>query len=160
MLSSGDLSQSTHNIWGITQDLFSMAGKDLRAQLEQVKELSGQEEEAGYRDLALGDHPNDADSLKVKEEAIQKLTETKVKQKDAQGLKQLLTDLRKLFEKLPKAKTAKIVRNLIDAIAKVPNSTALQVNFPDHQFVKLSHWSLQNSSSDICWKSIQILDAQ
>ena len=83
--------------------------------------------EATYRDLILGDYPNDADSIKVKEEAIQKLADLKVEQKDAAALRQLLTELRPLFGKFPKAKTAKIVRNLIDAIAKIPDSTGLQV---------------------------------
>ena len=50
-----------------------------------------------------------------------------MKQADAPGLRALLTDLRPLFAAVPKAKTAKIVRTVIDSIAKVPNSTQLQV---------------------------------
>ena len=39
----------------------------------------------------------------------------------------LLTELRPLFAVIPKAKTAKIVRTIIETIAKVPNSAQLQV---------------------------------
>lgn len=89
------------------------------------------EAESIYRDIIFGDHANDADSVKAKEEAVQKLSDLKVGQKDAAAVRQLLTDLRPQFGKFPKAKTAKIVRNLIDAIAKIPDSTQLQVT-PRH----------------------------
>lgn len=82
---------------------------------------------AQLRDIVAGQHPNDAESLKVKDAALQKLTGLLVKQGDAAALRSLLTDLRPLFAAIPKAKTAKIVRTIIDSIAKVPNSTALLV---------------------------------
>lgn len=50
-----------------------------------------------------------------------------VSAKDAPALRRLLTDARPFFATVPKAKTAKIVKNIIDAIAKVPNTTALQM---------------------------------
>ncbi len=60
-------------------------------------------------------------------QAIQKLGDLYAKQEDAAALRKLLTDLRPLFANIPKAKTAKIVRTIIETIAKVPNSTQLQV---------------------------------
>ena len=83
---------------------------------------------AGLREAVTGPHPNDAESLKVKEAALQKLTDLLVKQQDAAALRSLLADLRPLFAAIPKAKTAKIVRTVIDSIAKVPNSTQLLVS--------------------------------
>ncbi len=44
-----------------------------------------------------------------------------------QALRGLLTELRPLFGAIPKAKTAKLVRGLIEAISRVPDSTQLQV---------------------------------
>ena len=44
-----------------------------------------------------------------------------------QALRVLLTELRPLFGAIPKAKTAKLVRGLIEAISRVPDSTQLQV---------------------------------
>ena len=83
---------------------------------------------AGLRDVVIGAHPNDVESLKAKEAALQKLTELLVKQQDAAALAALLTELRPLFAAIPKAKTAKVVRTVIDSIAKVPNSTQLLVS--------------------------------
>lgn len=61
--------------------------------------------------------------VKVKERAIYKLAEVLAKQGKTAALSSLLTDLRTFFEEIPKAKTAKIVRTLIDRVAEVPNST-------------------------------------
>lgn len=104
---------------------------ELRNKLDGATEESSDEAiEKIYREVVIGETSNDAESVKVKEEALQKLCDLKVKQKDAVGLKELLTELRPLFTKFPKAKTAKMVRNLIDAISRVPDSTDLQVIFP------------------------------
>lgn len=81
-----------------------------------------------HRAIVLGSFPNDADSVKVKENSIMKLAELYAAQKDAQSLRKLLSELRPLFAAIPKAKTAKLVRALIDAISKVPNSTQLQLD--------------------------------
>ena len=74
-------------------------------------------------------------------QAIQKLGDLYAKQKDAEALRRLLTDLRPLFASIPKAKTAKIVRTIIETIAKVPNSTQLQVcrTRPRSTFLEVSH---------------------
>ena len=60
-------------------------------------------------------------------QAIQRLNDLYVKEGNAGALRDLLTELRPLFAVIPKAKTAKIVRTIIETIAKVPNSTQLQV---------------------------------
>lgn len=101
---------------------------ELRVKLDSAAEQSSEEvTEQIYRDVISGNSPNDAESIKCKEEALQKLCDLKVSQKDAVALRKLLTELRPLFAKFPKAKTAKMVRNLIDAISKVPDATELQV---------------------------------
>lgn len=103
--------------------------KDLKGKLDDAaEEPSIDKRERILFDVVVGNTANDAESVKVKEEALQKLCEIKVEKKDAEGLRQLLTELRPLFAKFPKAKTAKMVRNLIDAISRVPNSTELQVS--------------------------------
>ena len=43
---------------------------DLRTRLNGAEELSDAQAETTYRDIILGDHPNDAESIKVKEEAV------------------------------------------------------------------------------------------
>jgi 26S proteasome regulatory subunit N6 len=102
--------------------------QSLQQKLQSVDEVvdAGQQQ-AQLKDIILGSYPNDAESIKVKEQAIGKLAELLVKQQDAAALASLLTELRPLFNAIPKAKTAKLVRTIIDSIAKVPNSSQLQV---------------------------------
>ena len=79
------------------------------------------------RDVLLGNHPNDVESLKVKEKALDALAGVLVKQQDTGALRTLLTDLRPWFGVIPKAKTAKIVRTIIESIGQVPNSNQVLV---------------------------------
>lgn len=99
----------------------------LAAELEQVGSLQPAEAITKLKNLINKDAPNDADTVKVKEQAIQTLSDLLVKQQDAKALSELLSLLRDFFSVIPKAKTAKIVRSIIDSIAKVPGSTQLQV---------------------------------
>jgi 26S proteasome regulatory subunit N6 len=86
---------------------------------------------AQLREILLGSYPNDAEALKVKENALDMLSAALVKQKDTTGLRTLLTDLRPWFGLIPKAKTAKLVRTIIESIGKVPDSTQILVSrFP------------------------------
>ena len=104
---------------------------DLQAQYQSATEKSEpMEAVASFRSIVLECDSNDADAVKVKEQSIQKLADLYAEQKNAAALKQLLIDLRPLFGIIPKAKTAKIVRTIIEAIAKVPDSTLLQVGSP------------------------------
>lgn len=78
--------------------------------------------------LITSDEGNsDAEIVKLKETAITKLTDLMIASKDSHGLAGLLTKLRGYFSVIPKAKTAKMVRSVIDAIAKIPGSTDLQL---------------------------------
>eukprot|EP00192_Tetraselmis_astigmatica_P004523 CAMPEP_0117671490 /NCGR_PEP_ID=MMETSP0804-20121206/13362_1 /TAXON_ID=1074897 /ORGANISM="Tetraselmis astigmatica, Strain CCMP880" /LENGTH=436 /DNA_ID=CAMNT_0005479955 /DNA_START=44 /DNA_END=1354 /DNA_ORIENTATION=- len=81
------------------------------------------------RSVALGDPTNsDAEVAKIKDRAIQKLSDVfYAAVGNAEAVAGLLTELRPSFATLPKAKTAKIVRTVIDTMAKVPDSTQLQL---------------------------------
>lgn len=81
-----------------------------------------------FRHILLDDTSADADAVKIKEQAVQPLCDLYVKQGNAEGLSKLLKELRGFFSSIPKAKTAKIVRSIIDNISKIPNSTQLQVD--------------------------------
>lgn len=80
------------------------------------------------RQKVFGDQSTDAEAVKQREEAIGQLSDAYVKQQDAKALTDMLSQLRPFFTVIPKAKTAKIVRNIIDQIAKIPNSTDIQVS--------------------------------
>lgn len=76
---------------------------------------------------------NDAEGAKVKEAAVTALAKLLAKLKDAPALRALLTELRPLFATLPKAKTAKIVRTVLDVVATMPDSIALQLELCKEQ---------------------------
>ncbi len=101
---------------------------DLAVQLLQIESLADAAEvEHKLRGLVLSDSAADVEAIKVKETAIQKLCDLLVKNGNAAGLRELLSQLRDFFSVVPKAKTAKIVRAIIDSIAKIPGSQQLQV---------------------------------
>ncbi|KAL5558777.1 hypothetical protein UlMin_034988 [Ulmus minor] len=68
------------------------------------------------------------DALRIKEQAITKLSDLLRQENRANDLRNLLTQLRPFFSLIPKAKTAKIVRGIIDTVAKIPGTTDLQIS--------------------------------
>mmetsp|Transcript_19453 Transcript_19453/g.23274 ORF Transcript_19453/g.23274 Transcript_19453/m.23274 type:complete len:422 (+) Transcript_19453:114-1379(+) len=95
--------------------------------LEEIQDAKPAEAIQGYREVIFAQTSTDAETVKVKEQAIQKLADLLAKQKHAQELCTLLTELRPLFAQIPKAKTAKIVRTVIDAVSKIPDTVQLQL---------------------------------
>lgn len=79
-----------------------------------------------YRAI-IQDDATSAEALRTKESAVCSLGEILCQQGKADELRLLLTDLRPFFALIPKAKTAKLVRTVIDLVAKVPNSTDVQL---------------------------------
>ena len=86
-----------------------------------------------YRSVIFGAGGTDAESVKVKESAVDRLAKLLARAGDAVSLKSVLTELRPLFKVVPKAKTAKIVRGIIDVLATVPGCDALQVEVCEEQ---------------------------
>ncbi|RDY13590.1 26S proteasome non-ATPase regulatory subunit 11-like protein, partial [Mucuna pruriens] len=75
----------------------------------------------------LDDPSSSPEALRMKEQAITNLTEFLRKENRAENLRSLLTQLRPFFSLIPKAKTAKIVRGIIDTVAKIPGTSDLQI---------------------------------
>lgn len=70
-----------------------------------------------------------SEALRIKEQAISNLSDLLRQENRAEDLRNLLTQLRPFFNLIPKAKTAKIVRGIIDAVAKIPGTSAdLQIS--------------------------------
>jgi 26S proteasome regulatory subunit N6 len=67
------------------------------------------------------------DALRIKEQVITLLSDLLTQENRAEDLCKLLTQLRPFFSLIPKAKTAKIVRGIIDAVAKIPGTSDLQI---------------------------------
>lgn len=101
---------------------------DVLQQTEAIEGLEPEEAILAYKGLIFENVSSvKADVIKAKETAIDKITKLYIEIGDAAALRSFLTELRPFFASLSKAKTAKIVRSIIDSIAKIPNSVALQV---------------------------------
>ncbi|XP_043696487.1 26S proteasome non-ATPase regulatory subunit 11 homolog [Telopea speciosissima] len=75
------------------------------------------------------DNPSSSsEALRIKELALSKLTDLLKQENRALDLQSLLTQLRPFFALIPKAKTAKIVRGIIDAVAEIPGTSDLQIS--------------------------------
>ncbi|KAF2299151.1 hypothetical protein GH714_030811 [Hevea brasiliensis] len=68
------------------------------------------------------------DSLRIKEQAITNLSDLLRQENRAEELRSLLTQLRPFFALIPKAKTAKIVRGIIDARVEARLAALLMEN--------------------------------
>jgi len=75
----------------------------------------------------IDDPAADADAVGVKEQAVARLGELCAEHKLADKLVALVVKLRPFFALVAKAKTAKIVRTLIDSLAKIPDTRELQM---------------------------------
>lgn len=75
-----------------------------------------------------GQLPDSVDEFnKTKEEAIYRLGKLYGKQSKAKELAALAKEIRPFFDSVSKAKTAKIVRTLIDLVAEIPDTVELQI---------------------------------
>ena len=113
-----------------------MGAKELEATAASAAEVEATDPAKAvtlYREVIFGEGGTDGESVKVKESAIDALAKLQAKSGDAQGLRAMLTELRPLFKVVPKAKTAKIVRNIIDILATVKGHDELQVELCKEQ---------------------------
>jgi 26S proteasome regulatory subunit N6 len=79
-----------------------------------------------YRRLIFLEDTSDA-AVKLKEKAVANLGKFYARQHQADNIAALLKDLRPVFATFPKAKTAKLVRGLLDGMSKIPDSLELQI---------------------------------
>lgn len=101
----------------------------------QVRELQRlvEEESRGAASIAprvgevLSDPSTEDGALRAKESAMYLLGKLLCEARDLEGLKDLLFSNVAYFNAIPKAKTAKIVRTILDMLRKVPDSLQLQL---------------------------------
>ncbi|GAA5855347.1 hypothetical protein JCM8547_009043 [Rhodosporidiobolus lusitaniae] len=90
--------------------------------------LASPNQEQALRDLlALPAGPKDDQLLRDKEQAILKLAQIYRDQRNAQALASVVRDSRPLVEHLAKAKTAKLIRTLLDYFTSIPGSLPVQI---------------------------------
>ncbi|KAG5562578.1 hypothetical protein RHGRI_005340 [Rhododendron griersonianum] len=96
--------------------------------LDQAQEAKKPSEAISILYRILENPSSSAEALRIKEKAISNLADLLREENRAEELRSLLTQLRPFFSLIPKAKTAKIVRSIIDAVAKIPNTSDLQIS--------------------------------
>jgi len=101
---------------------------ELKNKLEKAKDLS---EKKNYKDaIALyfeivnDENANAMDQLKLREQAVFDIADIYVKQKDATALRELLAKIAPFLKVAAKAKTAKVVRKIIDKSAELVENKA------------------------------------
>jgi len=99
----------------------------VEAQLEKAAAMAPEDAVAVCEAVIYSDNTSE-EVTKLKEQAIFRLGELYAKLNRGDKLGQLLTALRPFFATVPKAKTAKIVRMLIDQAAKISGSMGLQMS--------------------------------
>ncbi|KAL3911222.1 MAG: hypothetical protein SGPRY_008778 [Prymnesium sp.] len=99
----------------------------LEEQLTMASSLDAEKGAALYERL-INAPDSSEDALRAKEQAIFRLGELYAQKNQGEQLGRLLTELRPFFATVPKAKTAKIVRMLIDQAAKISGSISLQMS--------------------------------
>lgn len=95
--------------------------------IAQAKEAINPSDAISMLYRVLDDPSSSSEALRVKEVAITELSDLLRQENRAQDLCNLLTQLRPFFSLIPKAKTAKIVRGIIDSVAKIPGTSDLQI---------------------------------
>ncbi|XP_068662555.1 26S proteasome non-ATPase regulatory subunit 11 homolog [Aristolochia californica] len=97
--------------------------------LAQALEAKDPKESISILYRVLENPSSSSEVLRIKELAISNLSDLLRQEKKAEELRSLLTQLRPFFSLIPKAKTAKIVRSIIDAVAKIPGTSSdLQIS--------------------------------
>eukprot|EP00762_Andalucia_godoyi_P006528 ANDGO_05013.mRNA.1 26S proteasome non-ATPase regulatory subunit 11 homolog len=106
-----------------------MTVDNLAEKLERAVEIADSKPAAAAQSLyeIINSSNTDAQSIKCKEDAITRLAKLYSSIQDAQGLRNLLVAVRPFFLVVPKAKTAKMVRMIIDMLGKIPGTGALQM---------------------------------
>ncbi|KAF5347989.1 hypothetical protein D9756_010151 [Leucocoprinus leucothites] len=96
--------------------------------LAQAEANPSHAEKAYKQILAQDPTAADAQALRDKETALVKLGELYRDQKNAQALAEVITLSRSFMSSTAKAKTAKLIRTLLDFFSAIPKSQAIQMN--------------------------------
>ncbi|KZV71944.1 PCI-domain-containing protein [Peniophora sp. CONT] len=103
----------------------------LEQQLEQAQALASKEPtraEALYKEILKEPASNNAEALRHQETALVKLGELYRDQKNAKGLAEVITLSRSYMSSTAKAKTAKLIRTLLDYFNPIPDSSQTQID--------------------------------
>lgn len=113
------------------EDQMEISPKEDDTEIDELKTLYETAERENNFALfnAILDNPRSDDvAIKVKEQSIYKVAKFYADSKDFELIMNLLKQNADFFSVIPKAKTAKIVRNLLNIVSSTPDSLVAQVN--------------------------------
>lgn len=113
-------------------DEVSKLFEDLLEKAKDLETTSPDNAVEAYKKIIFNKEDIDDPLGRGREQAIYALGEFMVMKKNAEQLCQLTKDLQPVFNDLPKAKVAKIVRTLIDLVAKIDGTLSLQIGLCHH----------------------------
>ena len=119
--SNGGAMELEDGVEAIVLDEYKIAFDELAS-----KPLSSQTIQS-YQDLLLNTRLDDA-AIKIKEECIYKITRYYTESRMFDNVMNILKSNNNFFGEIAKAKTAKIVRNILNIVADVPDSLDVQVS--------------------------------
>jgi len=102
--------------------------EDLMEKARDQETMDPEKAITSYKDIIFNKLDLEDPNAKGREAAIYALGDFLVAKKRSQDVATLSKELRALFTEIPKAKTAKIVRKLIDLLSDIPNSESLQID--------------------------------
>jgi tetratricopeptide (TPR) repeat protein len=95
---------------------------------EAMEASMGKDAQAAELYLSIINTPRESDEVaRLKELSIYKLGALYARAREPEKLRALLQSIRPFFATVPKAKTAKIVRSLIDLVAEIPDTLPFQI---------------------------------
>lgn len=110
-------------------DVEDAGNDDFQEQFDSL-DLSQKDSSQKLKDfLALLRNPrSDEHAIKVKEQCVYRLAKIFTENKQFAEVANILKDNNDFFGVIPKARTAKIVRNMLNIVATVPDSLSIQVD--------------------------------
>jgi 26S proteasome regulatory subunit N6 len=88
-----------------------------------------------YASIMSNERTDDA-AIKIKERCIYRIAKIHTEKKNLEEVGALMKNQSDFFGMIPKAKTAKIVRNILDLVARIPDSIDIQMKLCED----LVHW--------------------
>ncbi len=134
-MSAMDVDESGVGPEGVTMDVEGM--QEIDEFVQAFEDIDGEtEKDSGVYESMLRNERMDDAAVKVKEKCIQRMARLYTEKKDMDQIMSLMKTNAEFFNNIAKAKTAKIVRNVLAIVATIPDSIEIQVSLCE----KLIEW--------------------
>ena len=130
-----DVSEAADSPEGVTMDIEETAELDEFVETFEAIDEEVEKDPGVYESMLKNERMDDA-AVKVKEKCIQRIARLYTEKKDMEHIMSLMKTNAEFFNNIAKAKTAKVVRNVLAIVATIPDSIDIQVSLCE----KLIEW--------------------